>query len=92
MIQFNFRVTNLWGSERFQTFRHCSGRITQNKAWEFNLYRSNELLAVECSYTVRRDHAGFNLIVGLFGYTAEFYIYDVRHWDYKANCFTKGEL
>jgi hypothetical protein len=88
MIQFNFRITNPWGSEfLWRTFRHWSGRITQSKAWEFNLYRSNELVAVECAYTVRRDHAGFNLMVGLFGFSIEFYIYDIRHWDYKENCF-----
>ena len=88
MINFNFRITNPWGRESWRSFRHWSGKITQNKAWEFNLYRSNELVAVECSYTARRDHAGFNLLAGLLGCTIEFYIYDIRHWDYKANRFT----
>lgn len=91
MINFNFRITNPWAT-RWRTVYCWSGKLTNHKAWEINLYRSNELVAAECSYTMRQDHAGFNLLAGLFGCTIELHIYDTRHWDYKANRFTRGEL
>ncbi len=81
MIYYSFRIRNPY-SDRFQHAVTKQGIVTQNKAWEFNVYRTATVLAVRVELTMRRDHAGLRLEVGVLGYDVEFQIYDVRHWDY----------
>ena len=84
MIYFKLRLTNPW-SPIWKVLKTISGNITKNKAWELNLYESNELIGIEFEYTMRADHAGIGLTLSLFGYTLEYKIYDVRHWDYTQD-------
>ena len=84
MIYFKLRLTNPW-SPLWELLKTTSGLFTKNKAWEFNVYASNELLGVEFEYTTRTDHAGVGLTLSFFNYTLEYKIYDVRHWDYTEN-------
>jgi len=81
MIYYSFRIRNPY-SDRLQHAVTKQGIVTQNKAWEFNVYRTATVLAVSVELTMRRDHAGLRLEIGLLGYDVEFQIYDVRHWDY----------
>ena len=81
MIHYSFRIKNPY-SDRFQHAVTKHGIVTQNKAWEFNVYRTATVLALSLELTMRRDHAGLRLEVGLLGYDVEFQIYDVRHWNY----------
>jgi hypothetical protein len=80
MINFNFNVNNPW-SNRWNTLWAKSQFLSDNKAVEFNGYRTNSLINVDFSLNFRTDHAGFRLMLGLFGYEAELHFYDTRHWD-----------
>jgi hypothetical protein len=82
MIHCSFRIKNPY-SDRFQHAVTKNGKITRNKSWEFNIYRTATVLAVSLGFTMRGDHAGPRLEIGLLGYDVEFQIYDTRHWDYS---------
>ena len=84
MIYFKLRLTNPW-SPTWEVLKNISGQFTKNKAWEFNLYHSNEVLGIEFEYTLRTDHAGLGLTLSFFNYTFEYKIYDIRHWDYTED-------
>ncbi len=43
--------------------------------------KCSELFRIEFNWTVREDHAGVKLELGLLGYEAAFSFYDHRHWD-----------
>jgi len=86
MIHISFRLDNPW-SKSFDNLWNRSGMITQNKAWEAELLQTQQLIGFQLSFTVRRDHAGLDLEVGLFGYSISFKIYDTRHWDYQNACW-----
>jgi hypothetical protein len=64
------------------------GILTQNKAWEFNIYRTATIFSKSLDLSMRRDHAGLRVEIGLLGYDFEFQIYDVRHWDYEKNTYS----
>ena len=81
MIYFTLRLTNPW-SPTWEVLKSSGGQLTRNKAWEFNLYHSNELIGIEFQHTTRTDHAGLKLILSFFNYTFEYKLYDIRHWDY----------
>jgi hypothetical protein len=82
MIYYSFRIKNPY-SDRLQHAVTKQGVVTQNKAWEFNVYRTATVFALGLELSMRRDHAGLRLEIGLLGYDVEFQIYDVRHWDYR---------
>jgi hypothetical protein len=80
MINVNFNVNNPW-SNRWNTLWTRSRFLSDNKAVEFNGYRTGSLITVEFSLSFRTDHAGVRLMLGVFGYEAELHFYDTRHWD-----------
>jgi hypothetical protein len=88
MISLHLSINNPWAKENFKNLFCRSGPITKHMAWEFEITRHNYTLAeFSTRYTVKQDHAGFNLELGLFGYSMHFQIYDGRHWDYTNNCW-----
>ncbi len=86
MIYFNFNLRNPWWSDRFANIK-CWHRPTpiQNKYFEVQIIQNDNILRLELSYTIRQDHAGLNLELGLLGYEIHFTLYDNRHWDYNNN-------
>jgi hypothetical protein len=80
MIYISIGLSNPW-SNPFDNLWNKSGNLTKNKSWEAELLRGRQLIGFTVGYTVRQDHAGLNLEVGLFGYSISFMIYDNRHWD-----------
>ena len=83
MITFNFNIRNPWGN-KWKNYRCFSGStLFEHKFWELQFYRSNDLLDVMFQITATQSHSGFRLIVGFFGFNAEFQFYDSRHWDYE---------
>ena len=81
MINFKFNIQNPW-SDRFANICTWHGStFIKHKFWEFQIYKSSDILDVFLKLTYRQDHAGIYLGVGLFGYNAEFQIYDIRHWN-----------
>jgi hypothetical protein len=84
MIHINFALSNPWGKD-FKNLWNRSGTIVRHKAWEAEILRNRQLIGFHISYTIRQDHAGLSLEIGLFGYSISFQIYDTRHWSYKRN-------
>jgi hypothetical protein len=84
MIYLNLTIRNPW-SDKFAPVYGAGSKLTENKAWEFEIYQCDSIVEIEGRVTVRQDHAGFELGLGLFGYVMRFKFYDTRHWDYKNN-------
>lgn len=80
MIHLGIRLTNPW-SRRWEILVCKHGRISQHKAWEFNIYATHDIIQVSVDITPRGDHSGAQLMIGLLGYAVEFNFYDTRHSD-----------
>lgn len=84
MIYLNFNIRNPWGKD-FKSIRSWFGKTPwANKAWEVQIIENDNWLRFEFEFTVRQDHAGVNLELGLLGYEIHGMLYDTRHWDYEA--------
>ena len=72
--------------DHFKNLGSISGSIHKHTAWELeHTYYSGSLFDIDVSWSIREDHAGFELCLGLLGYGVHFHIYDTRHWNYTAN-------
>ena len=70
----------------FKNLGSISGQLFGNKAWELeHTYYSGSLFDIDINGSIREDHAGFEMCLGLFGYGIHFHIYDTRHWNYELN-------
>lgn len=86
MIYFNLNLQNPRWNERFKNIWWKAGETpVKNKFWEIQILKNDNLLRLEVGFTVRQDHAGINLELGLLGYEIHFTIYDNRHWNYEEN-------
>ena len=84
MIHFNFTIDNPF-SDRWTVMFFKNGTLPKHKAWEFNGYRTHQLIDASLRYTHKGDHAGLQITIGLLGYGLELGVYDTRHWDYETN-------
>jgi len=81
MIYFNINIRNPFWSDRFKTIKYWSCKEPRNnKSWEIQVMRDEELFRIEFDWTVRQDHAGVTLEFGLLGYKINFSWHDTRHW------------
>ena len=88
MITLMLNLTNPFAKEKFDNLFCRSGMITAHKAWEFELIKySRTFLKAEVRWTVKTDHAGPSIGIGLLGYEISIQIYDTRHWDGKTNAW-----
>ena len=88
MINLHFSIDNPWAKKNYKSLFCRSGEITKYTSWEFEIIRYNYTIAdFGINYTVRQDHAGFSLSLGLFGYIIYFMMLDSRHWDNTNNCW-----
>ena len=88
MINIIFKIDNPF-TDRFANLFNRHGNLFTNKAWEFEILKVNNLLNFQLQYTIRTDHAGLRLELGILGYELGFTIYDIRHWDYETNSFKR---
>ena len=88
MFNLSFSIRNPW-SKRWNCVKIWHGSITKNKHWELQIDKTSDIIAVDVRYSIRQDHAGFFVTLGLFGYEAILNIYDSRHWDYDTNTWVK---
>jgi len=66
--------------------RYC--HLYGHKYFEFEILRDNYyLFELELTRTKKRDHAGINIYLGIFGYSLSAKFYDDRHWDYQKDCW-----
>ena len=78
--------------ESFNNLGCLYGRIGKNTAWELeHTQYGGSLFDIEFSWSIREDHAGLEMGLGLFGYGISFRIYDTRHWDNETNSWMKYE-
>ena len=84
MIDLHLKLYNPW-SDRWDFLWSKHKMFAKHKAWEISAYRTNTIVELYFHYRIRCDHAGFKLMLGLFGYTTELNLYDTRHWDYDKN-------
>ena len=78
MINFNLNITNPWSTQWHLVF--CKfGPIGQYKAWEFNGYKTHHLVEIDFRLSVKGDHPGLSIMLGLFGFALEASVYDTRH-------------
>ena len=86
MINLNFGIGMPWRANKVWDILWSKSRlITQNKACEFNGYRTGRIINLEFEWTLQGDHAGARLMWGVFGYETELQFYDTRHWNYDTN-------
>ena len=86
MIKLDFNLINLWRTDKVWNILYSKyGSITKNKSWEFNIYRTSSIINVEFHWTLKGDHAGMRVMMGILGYEVELNLYDTRHWDYDTN-------
>ena len=86
MINLDFTINNPF-SDLFEIVASTSKLLTKYKAVEANMYRTATIIKLSLAYSIRRNHAGLQLEVGLFGYNFELHFYDTRHWDNKNKCW-----
>jgi hypothetical protein len=87
MINFNFKIE--LPIDRWETIWSTTGKTPfPHKYWDFDFFRSADIVSFEFSWKTRTDHAGVNVGVGLFGYSVDFRFYDSRHWDDENNCLS----
>ena len=82
MINFTWSIDNPW-SDRWQTIFFKNGLLPKHKAWEFNGYKTNQLISIYFRLSVKGDHPGVFVMLGLLGYELELSIYDTRHGDMR---------
>lgn len=81
MIYFSLAIQNPF-SNRFNIIKSYNGSaILKHKHWEFNIYKTSDIIGIDFDITHQCDHAGFSIQLSLFGYSAEYQFYDSRHWD-----------
>lgn len=69
-----------------------NGKISKNKYWElqiscFKCFRLDKIFNFQCQWTLKGDHCGFSLIIGILTVYFHFLIYDDRHWNCKEDKF-----
>lgn len=81
MFKFKLSLTNpQWTeSDRFDVLWCKPFGLTTNKTVEFQLSKTDELLAVEFDLRYRCDHSGADLWLGLLGFAFSVAFYDNRH-------------
>ena len=89
MILLQFNICNPWGSD-FKNVKCWAGDLPiKHKHWEFEILKSTDIVNIQFAITHRRDHAGLNFELALFGYGIHFMIYDGRHWNWASSSWEK---
>ena len=87
-LNLNLRLPSWW--ERYKSIKSWHWETPfKHKHIELQVIENCNLLRLEFEFTVKQDHAGVNLELGLFGYEVHFTFYDERHWNHEKNCWEK---
>jgi hypothetical protein len=79
---FNLRTQISLPFDHFKNLGCISGRISEHMSWELeHTYYSGSLFDIDVTWSIREDHAGFEICLGIFGYGVHFHTYDTRHWN-----------
>lgn len=86
MMHITFGLKNPF-SDRWANIFNRSWVIAKTKAAEFEIYRDTVIVSFAFRWTIRQDHAGMSVEIGLLGYTASLQYYETRHWNEEAGRF-----
>jgi hypothetical protein len=81
MISFNVTINNPFSKNFKNLWGRACGTPFLHKFIEFQIYKHSTIVSVNFSWSIRKDHAGLNIGVGLLGYCFDFNFYDSRHWN-----------
>ena len=83
MIDFSLNISHPFETE-FKNF-WCKAWATpiKNKFIELEVHTTQSLIGFNFLWTTRRDHAGIDIQLSLFGICVHFNFYDNRHWNYE---------
>lgn len=87
MINFIFELQNPF-CRRWATVFYKGILIGANKSVELQVEKDSTIVIFGLQITTRRDHAGIDLTVGLFGYSAMLSCHDTRHWNSEENRYS----
>ncbi len=88
MIYFNINLRKPSWWDRFENIKSWHGpAVLKNKYWEVQVCKTPDLLRIEVEFTIKQDHAGLNVELGLLGYQISLTVYDCRHWDDETNTY-----
>jgi hypothetical protein len=85
MISIDFNIRNPWTNTFKNLWCKAFAVPFEHKFIELEIYRSSTILSVSVNYTIRCDHAGLDILVGMLGYNLHFNFYDSRHWNTHTN-------
>ncbi len=92
MIHLALNITNPWSQQKLNSIKSWTGPTPwQYKFWELDITRSRTIVSANLVVSHRCSHAGFEILLGLFGHDLMFAFYDQRHWDYTANDWEKPD-
>jgi hypothetical protein len=83
MIYLNLNLRNPWGKDFKSLYVAAGDTPFKHKFWEIQVIENDNWLRFEFEFTIRQDHAGLNLELGLFGYEIHVTLYDNRHWNWE---------
>lgn len=72
-------------SKRFGNIFSTDRQISKYKAIEVEALKTPVIVCFTFELSIRKDHAGMFLNLGLFGYEVLVSIYDTRHLNYENN-------
>ena len=85
MIVLNFNLQHPWQYQFKNIWSRSWQTWVKHKFIEMEVYSSRDILSFTFVWTVRQDHAGIGIELGMLGRGWHFKFYDNRHWDYNAN-------
>jgi len=80
MINVQIRLCNPW-VEKFENLKCKSFQITKNKTLELQMFKTNDIINFQLTFSHRTDHAGLTVELGLLSYNIMLSFLDNRHWD-----------
>ena len=80
MINFSFNISNPWSRRWRHVWARAYNTPFKNKHVELELFAENTIVCFSFNWSLRRDHAGLTIELGLLGYSISLNIYDQRHW------------
>lgn len=90
MINFSLVIAAPWKVNFHNLFCWTTPLPVQHKYLEVEFLRIGNLVTAEFHWTVKQDHAGIRLSIGLFCYELAIQCYDNRHWDDEKNQWKCG--
>lgn len=94
MIDFSFNISHPFEVE-FKNF-WCKYWDTpfKHKFVELEVHTTETLIGCNFLWTTRRDHAGVDIQLSVFGICVHFNFYDNRHWNHDEGrwmCYTEED-